>query len=407
MLKNMASIRYQSLMKIQAKRRLLLTGTPLQNNLLELMSLLSFVMPEMFINKTENFKKIFGASKGPATSGNDSRGNYERETVEHAKRILKPFFLRRLKSEVLQQLPGKTDSTIRVPMAFEQQELYDELKNQFVRDVRANKETALKGQSGSAMMMQLRKAANHHLLHRRRYDDARLHQMAELMLLEPTHKTANIDYVFEDMQVMSDFELHRLCQTYQGLEPFCLGEDEITDSGKFRYLDELLPSMKNKGDRVLLFSQFTMMLDIVEVYMKSRSYRFLRLDGQTPVVERQELIDEFNDNNDIFIFLLSTKAGGLGINLTAANVVILHDIDFNPYNDKQAEDRCHRLGQIRDVSVFRLVSKNTIEEAMLRCAQAKLKLERDVTGLDKDAEDDDSSDVASLLSEALQMKEQD
>lgn len=406
MLKNMTSIRYQSLLKIQAERRLLLTGTPLQNNLVELMSLLSFVMPEMFINKTENFKKIFAGSKGTATYSNDSRGSYERETVEHAKQILKPFFLRRLKSEVLQQLPGKTESTMRVPMAFEQQELYDELRTQFVRDVSANKDASIKGQSGSSMMMQLRKAANHQLLHRRHFGDDRLRQMAKLMLQEPTHKAANVDYVFEDMQVMSDFELHRLCETYQSLQPFCLGEDEINDSGKFRYLDELLPNLKSKGDRILLFSQFTMMLDVIEFFMKSRDHQFLRLDGSTPVAERQEMIDEFNSNPDIFVFLLSTKAGGLGINLTAANVVILHDIDFNPYNDKQAEDRCHRLGQCRDVTIYRLVSKNTIEEAMLRCAQAKLRLERDVTGI-KDDDDEESNDVASLLSEALLMKEQD
>lgn len=102
-----------------------------------------------------------------------------------------------------------------------------------------------------------------------------------------------------------------------------------------------------KGDRVLLFSQFVIMLDIVEDYLKIKKYKYLRLDGSTVISERQDMIDAYNNDREIFIFLLSTKAGGVGINLTAANVVVMHDIDFNPFNDKQAEDRCHRVGQTK------------------------------------------------------------
>ncbi len=109
--------------------------------------------------------------------------------------------------------------------------------------------------------------------------------------------------------------------------------------------------MKERGDRVLMFSQFTMVMDIMEQYLRVRGHTYLRLDGSTPVQECQYMIDQFNRDDSIFIFILSTKAGGLGINLTAANTVILHDIDFNPYNDKQAEDRCHRVGQDRPVHV--------------------------------------------------------
>jgi SWI/SNF-related matrix-associated actin-dependent regulator 1 of chromatin subfamily A len=95
---------------------------------------------------------------------------------------------------------------------------------------------------------------------------------------------------------------------------------------------------------------------------------------------RQDLIDQYNNDEEVFVFLLSTKAGGLGINLTAADVVIFHDIDFNPYNDKQAEDRCHRVGQTKEVTIYRLICEGTVEEGMLGCAQAKLNLEEDVTG---------------------------
>ena len=139
----------------------------------------------------------------------------------------------------------------------------------------------------------------------------------------------------------------------QCIEHMALGNHVIAESGKFRLLDDMLPEMQSSGDRVLIFSQFTMMMDIMEKYLKIRGHRYLRLDGQTPVQDRQYLIDEFNKDPEIFIFILSTRAGGLGINLTAANTVILHDLDFNPYNDKQAEDRCHRLGQTRDVKIIR------------------------------------------------------
>ena len=136
-----------------------------------------------------------------------------------------------------------------------------------------------------------------------------------------------------------------------------LGNHIIAESGKFRLLDDMLPMMQSNGDRVLIFSQFTMMMDIMEKYLKIRGHRYLRLDGQTPVQDRQYLIDEFNKDPEIFIFILSTRAGGLGINLTAANTVILHDLDFNPYNDKQAEDRVHRVGQTRPVKVIRFTSE--------------------------------------------------
>ena len=105
--------------------------------------------------------------------------------------------------------------------------------------------------------------------------------------------------------------------------------------------------MKDEGDRVLIFTQFVIVMDIMEQYLRIRGHKYLRLDGSTPVQERQLLIDQYNEDPGIFIFVLSTRAGGLGINLTAANTVILHDLDFNPYNDKQAEDRCHRVGQTR------------------------------------------------------------
>ena len=210
------------------------------------------------------------------------------------------------------------------------------------------------------------------------------------------HKNALIEYIVQDLKVLSDFDIHKTCETYRCIEHLSLGNHLLCESGKFQLLDDLLPQMQQAGERVLIFSQFTMLLDILQRFLKIRGHKFLRLDGQTPVQERQELIDEFNNDPSIFIFILSTKAGGLGINLTAANTVILHDLDFNPYNDKQAEDRCHRVGQKKEVKVIRFMSEGTIEEGIYSIAQEKLKLEQDVTGEEK-GDKKKKKDVARLL----------
>ena len=147
------------------------------------------------------------------------------------------------------------------------------------------------------------------------------------------------------------------------------------NSGKVNELAILLPSLKAKGDKILLFSQFVIMLDILENVMESLGMRYLRLDGSTPSDERLSLIDEYNTTPEITVFLLSTKACGLGINLTSANVVILYDIDFNPHNDNQAEDRAHRVGQTRPVEVYKFILEGSIEQHMLTCANFKVLLD--------------------------------
>lgn len=242
----------------------------------------------------------------------------------------------------------------------------------------------------------------HPLLIRHHYDDVRLREMSREILKDPSHKDADPTLVYEDMIIMSDFELHSLCCENQVLAKYALSNECLEESAKFGYLKVKLKDLKDQGSRVLLFSQFRIMLDVVESFLQLCGHTYLRLDGGTQISERQDLIDRFNSDDKIFIFLLSTRAGGLGINLTSANVVIIHDIDFNPYNDKQAEDRCHRVGQMREVSVYRLICKDTIEEDILRCAQAKLKLEKDIN-----TEDDglNSADVAAILKHNLSVEQ--
>merc|ERR1719427_1666727 len=317
---------------------------------------------------------------------------------------MKPFFLRRLKADVLTDLPAKIATVERVPMSTQQAELYFQL----VADYKARAaKIAETGQSASGadsaigMLMNLRKTANHPLLIRDQYDDHKLGVIARLLKTRDSgHKEAVESYIIEDLQTMSDFDIHKTCETYRCIEHLALGNHLLCDSGKFQLLDDLLPEMRGRGDRVLIFSQFTMLLDVLEKYLRIRGHRYLRLDGQTPVQERQELIEKFNRDEQIFIFILSTRAGGLGINLTAANTVILHDLDFNPYNDKQAEDRCHRVGQTKEVRVIRFTSEDTIEEGIHQVALEKLKLEQDVTGEENDSKKA-KKDVARLLKTAL------
>jgi len=407
MLKNMASQRYEQLMKIRCSRKLLLTGTPLQNNLVELMSLLIFVMPGMFAKRKDQLRKMF--SLFPKQQDENERTSYEKDRIAHAKRIMKPFFLRRLKSEVLTHLPAKVQSVERVPMSTRQAEIYYNLvkdyKNRAAKLAQGIK-IAESGETSGAdsaigMLMNLRKTANHPLLVRDQYDDHQLKVIARLLKTRDSgHKEAEEKFIVEDLQTMSDFDIHKTCQTYRCVEHLALGNHLMCDSGKFLLLDDLLPEMKGRGDRVLIFSQFTMLLDVLEKYLRIRGHRYLRLDGQTPVQERQELIEKFNRDENIFIFILSTRAGGLGINLTAANTVIMHDLDFNPYNDKQAEDRVHRVGQTREVKVIRFTSEDTIEEGIHQVALEKLKLEQDVTGEEGDSKKA-KKDVARLLKTAL------
>ncbi|XP_017880603.1 SWI/SNF-related matrix-associated actin-dependent regulator of chromatin subfamily A containing DEAD/H box 1 homolog [Ceratina calcarata] len=396
MLKNMGTIRYENLVRINAKHRILLTGTPLQNNLLELMSLLIFVMPSLFAGKQADLKSLFSRNpKQPAVKKDSDQPLFEQEQVKNAKQIMRPFVLRRLKSEVLRDLPEKSDRVIKCPMVDKQQKMYRNLVAEFTAE--ADQSAVV---NGVGMMMQLRKLANHSLLVRDYYNDSRLRIISSRLAKEHSYKQKNADYIFEDLQWMSDYQINQLTRTYKSLAGMGLPQELIPEAGKLKVLDDLLPKLKEDGHRVLIFSQFTMVLDILEEYLTIKGRTYLRLDGSTPVTDRQDLINQFTEDENIFIFLLSTKAGGLGINLTTADTVIIHDIDFNPYNDKQAEDRCHRVGQTRPVSIIRLLSEDTIEEGMYELAQDKLHLEQQITG-EEENESTDKKGVLKLLKMTL------
>lgn len=392
MLKNMTTARYGNLITINAEMRILLTGTPLQNNLLELMSLLCFVMPSFFAKKIDDIKTLFVKK---VKKENEDASQFNDSQVDRAKRIMKPFVLRRLKKDVLKCLPKKTDYIHKVPMSTVQKEYYKDLVEYYTNqrgEILGTPEVA-----GISIMMEMRKAANHPLLMRHYFSDERLRFFSKQLALTSSYKKQNEQYIFEELAVLSDFQVWQICDKH-GLDDVTIPDSLILDSGKFKHMDKLLPKLKEENHRVLIFSQFVMILDIIERYLDIRGHKYVRLDGSTAVEERQDMIDDFNKDDELFIFLLSTKAGGVGINLTAADTAIIHDIDFNPYNDKQAEDRCHRMGQTRDVSVYRFISEGTIEEGMLMVAQEKLKLEQDIN-----SEGDDDVQEQKCMVRLLQM----
>jgi SWI/SNF-related matrix-associated actin-dependent regulator of chromatin subfamily A member 5 len=159
--------------------------------------------------------------------------------------------------------------------------------------------------------------------------------------------------------------------------PYTTDEHMIENCGKLNILDKLLPKLKEQGSRVLIFTQMTRILDILEDYCWFRKHSYCRIDGQTPHEERDTQIQEYNaENSEKFIFMLSTRAGGLGINLYTADIVILYDSDWNPQADLQAQDRAHRIGQKKQVKVFRLVTENTVDEKIVEKAAIKLRLDR-------------------------------
>ncbi|KAK4699957.1 hypothetical protein P7C70_g6297, partial [Phenoliferia sp. Uapishka_3] len=447
-LKNSESKKYKDLMQIRAQWRLLLTGTPLQNNLQELVSLLSFILPDQFRDAGESLKAIFKVTPGAQVN------LLSRERISRAKKMMTPFVLRRKKAQVLKDLPGKSERVEWCEMTDLQREVYNEaitrskmalleIQEADIETIGAEGEPADEDEnavskpkkrgprasstktgnksdqtSGSNVLMDLRKAINHPMLFRRLYDDAKLKLMARDCLKELEFTDRDKDLIYEDMEVMTDFELHRFCLGYkvrllafapiltdlistfhsQHLEKYTLKNDEWMSAGKIQTLQRLLPELKANGDRVLLFSQFTQVLDILELVLATMGMRYLKLTGQTNVTERQGLVDEYTNDPDITVFLLSTRAGGLGLNLTSANTVILHDMDYNPHNDKQAEDRSYRIGQTRDVTVIKLITKGpfslfdpaphhvltsrsigSLEEDMRALATMKLQLDESVS----------------------------
>ena len=313
--------------------RLLLTGTPLQNNLSELWALLNFLLPKIF-NSCEDFEKWFNqpfASKLPGEKNTELTEEQELLIINRLHNILIPFLLRREKKEVEKELPSKTEYVIKLQMSAWQKIVYQQIKENGL--LAEDPSTGKMGKKALMnTMMQLRKVCNHPYLFIEKNNP----------LLE------NItDWIFKV-------------------------------SGKFEFLDRIIPKLLKFKHKILIFSQMTHLLDILEIFFYYRGIKCLRLDGSTKSDERGLQIQLFSNNNEYMIFILSTRAGGLGLNLQAADTVIIFDSDWNPQMDIQAQDRAHRIGQKHEVKVIRLITKKTVEEGILEKAAFKKNMDEKV-----------------------------
>ncbi|XP_055853266.1 chromodomain-helicase-DNA-binding protein 1 [Episyrphus balteatus] len=316
-LKNDDSLLYKSLKEFETNHRLLITGTPLQNSLKELWALLHFIMPQKF-DTWENFE---------IEHGNAADKGY---TKLHEQ--LEPYILRRVKKDVEKSLPAKVEQILRVEMTSVQKQYYKWILTKNFNALR-------KGTKGSTstflnIVIELKKCCNH------------------AALIRP-----------------SEFELAGMLQD-EALQTLLKG------SGKLVLLDKLLCRLKETGHRVLIFSQMVRMLDILADYLQKRHFSFQRLDGSIKGEMRRQALDHFNaENSTDFCFLLSTRAGGLGINLATADTVIIFDSDWNPQNDLQAQARAHRIGQKNQVNIYRLVTARSVEENIVERAKQKMVLD--------------------------------
>lgn len=320
--------------QFQSVYRLLLTGTPLQNNLSELWALLNFLLPKIF-NSCEDFEKWFNQPFSNKVSGERTGELTEEQQlliINRLHTVLRPFLLRREKKEVEKELPNKVEYVIKVELSAWQRKVYDQIKEKGIlaRDPSTGR---IGNKALMNTMMQLRKICNH-------------------------------PYLFLDY-----------CNHY--LEH--IDDTVFRSSGKFELLDRMIPKLLSTGHKILIFSQMTHLLDILQLYFDYKGFRHLRLDGNTKADDRGTQMEIFNDEKSEFkIFILSTRAGGLGLNLQAADTVIIFDSDWNPQMDIQAQDRAHRIGQKQEVKVFRFITQTNIEEEILSKAAFKKNLDEKI-----------------------------
>eukprot|EP01113_Clastostelium_recurvatum_P034248 TRINITY_DN4621_c0_g1_i1.p1 TRINITY_DN4621_c0_g1~~TRINITY_DN4621_c0_g1_i1.p1 ORF type:complete len:1181 (-),score=433.08 TRINITY_DN4621_c0_g1_i1:55-3597(-) len=322
-----------------SRHRLLLTGTPLQNNLPELWSLLNFLLPSIF-DSPENFLQWFNAPFAAAGEKVDVTEEEELLVIHRLHKVLRPFMFRRLKTDVEAQLPDKIEKVLKCDMSSMQRRMYQLLHEKGVMKVGATMSSASQANSQSVQNSQ----------------NASVKGLMNTMM--QLRKICNHPYMFNEDGSWD------------------VNEDFVRCAGKFDLLDRILPKLKATGHRVLLFSQMTSLLNLLEVYFNFRSYTYMRLDGTTKAEDRGVLLEKFNaKDSEYFIFILSTRAGGLGLNLQTADTVVLFDSDWNPQMDLQAQDRAHRIGQTHEVRVLRLVTLDSIEEHILARANSKLDMD--------------------------------
>ena len=427
-LKNLNCRLIKELKQYQSANRLLITGTPLQNNLAELWSLLNFLMPEVF-DTLENFESFFDFSAVLEKGGHKQIIEKEAKSnlVASLHAILKPFLLRRVKADVETDLPKKREYILYAPLTPPQKELYKHilegssrayLENQVVESLRE-----AEGPISSSRKRSRRSSAN--TTPNKSAKSSRASTPGSVKSTRGTRKGKRQSYTEldddeffekldqepeseeepdeEDVEVIERektlklakqaiankklqnpvMQLRLACNSPHNFYWPWMGENEIPDSslvtssGKLLLLDRLLPYLFEHDHKVLIFSQFASTLDILETWASEiQAWPVCRIDGSVASADRRDQIKSFNTNPNYKLFLLSTRAGGQGINLATADTVILFDSDWNPQQDLQAQDRAHRIGQTRPVIVYRLATKGTVEQTLLERAEGKRRLEK-------------------------------
>ncbi|GMF32420.1 unnamed protein product [Phytophthora lilii] len=318
-----------------SRNRLLLTGTPLQNSLPELWALLNFLLPTIF-ESVDTFEQWFNkpfSQFSQSSGGGESNELSDEERmliINRLHQVLRPFLLRRVKSSVLDQLPDKVERVLKCELSGWQKIMYRRI------------------QEGGALLMETTG------------DDGQRNGKAK-------YTSKGLSNVL--------MQLRKVCNHLFQTDGYRVDFDIVRSSGKFELLELMLPKLQAAGHRVLMFSQMTQFMHVLEDYFAFRGFRYLRLDGSTSADEREQRMFTFNaPDSPFFIFLLSTRAGGLGLNLATADTVVIFDSDWNPAMDAQAQDRAHRIGQKNDVRVFRLVTNSPVEEKILSRATDKMNM---------------------------------
>lgn len=406
-LKNMNCKLITELKKIRSQNRLLITGTPLQNNLNELWSLLNFILPDIF-QDLDLFQKWFDFSSLTDLKQDSDESTQklidskiQEALVQNLHTILKPFLLRRLKKNVLLNLVPKKEYIIYGTLTEPQKLMYkagleQSLKKEVIKFALRERIEATGERISSKQIENFLKdevdgekydkrdvfqnESFFRMLKRRDYSDVRDLNKTEKRLY--TILSECLDYIFQKKFGNLLMQLRLICDTpYLFYYPWD-NEDDMSmeklleSSAKFQLLDQLVPRLIEENHKVLVFCQFTSTMAFVQDWCDLKGYDHCYLAGDTDQADREEQIHKFNTDANAKVFVLSTRAGGLGLNLVSADSVILFDSDWNPQVDLQAMDRVHRIGQKNPVAIYRLILENTIEEVILAKADAKRNLEK-------------------------------
>ena len=309
-IKNNNTQNAKAIKNIKAEARFALTGTPIENSLSELWSIFDFIMPG-YLFKYRKFKELYELAI--VKENNQAK-------MQKLKKMIEPFVLRRIKKEVLTELPDKTVTVLYNEMEEEQQKIYLSYLAQ------AKKEVADEIQMNG-------------------FENSQIKILALLM------------------------RLRQIC-----CHPSLFLQDYEGKSSKLEQCIEVIEDATKGGHKILLFSGYTSMFPIIEKELKKKQINYLKLTGQTKVTDRIELVDKFNEDKEIKVFLISLKAGGTGLNLTGADMVIHYDPWWNLSAENQATDRTYRIGQKNNVQVYKLITKNSIEEKIYELQKKKEKL---------------------------------